>query len=346
MAAAVLVPVAFVTAVALLLPPRGRIADPEYYARGSDIPHALDALQSLRRSRSALDQELNGQLVGLARIVVQPGDRPALAGRPRLVQASDLHNNVLALPALERAARGLPLVFAGDLSDQGTPLETALVRRVAHAGRPVVVVGGNHDSDTSLRRLARDGAIVLTQKGRLRPDGSHGDVVVRVGGLRLAGFTDPSLRLAGQDYEDRFRTGLTIAAQEEFRRWLAPLLGKVDAVVVHDPAIVSPVLTGLRADPPRRPITFLTGHTHKPLVDAAPGALVVGGGSIGAGGTGNLADGPQGGDLGLAILTYRTKPTPLPMAVDQVEIDPDDGSARARRTRVDDKVRRSTPGTG
>ena len=42
---------------------RGRIARPTYYAHGPDLPRALDALQSLRRSSTALDQELNGQLV-------------------------------------------------------------------------------------------------------------------------------------------------------------------------------------------------------------------------------------------------------------------------------------------
>ena len=102
---------ATVVVVAVLLPPRGRIAEPTYYAHGPDLPRALEALQSLQRSRTALDQELNGQLVGLARLVVAPGSRPELRGRPRFVVASDLHNNVLALPTLrardERAATDL-----------------------------------------------------------------------------------------------------------------------------------------------------------------------------------------------------------------------------------------------
>jgi hypothetical protein len=153
----------------------------------------------------------------------------------------------------------------------------------------------------------------------------------------MAGFTDPSLRRAGEGYEDRFRTGLTIAGQEAFRRWLEPLRDKVDVVLVHDPEIAAPVVRQARADPPRRPLVLLTGHTHKPLLDVGPGALVLGGGTIGAGGTGNLAD--PTADLGLAILTYRLQPTPLPLAVDQVEIDPKDGSATARRVRVDERLR-------
>jgi hypothetical protein len=321
---------------ALLLPPRGRIAEPTYYAHGPDLPRALDALQSLRRSGRALDQELNGQLVGLARLVVSPGEQPALEGRPRLVVASDLHNNVLALPTLQRAARGLPLVFAGDLTDKGTPLETTLVQKIAKLGRPTVVVGGNHDSDTLLKELATDGAIVLTQFGRLRPDGSHGEVVVRVGGLRMAGYTDPFLRRAGQQYEDRFRVGLTNAAAEDFRRWFQTVRDRVDVVVVHEPDVAASVLGELRRDPPDHPITFLDAHTHRLFLQADPNLLEVNGGTIGAGGTGNLGDRV---DYTLALVTYRLKPTPLPLAVDQVTIDPGDGQSSARRDRVDQQLR-------
>jgi len=333
-----------VAIVALLLPPRGRIADPTYYAHGPDLPRALDALQSLRRSGTALDQELNGQLVGLARLVVAPGEHPALSGRPRLVLASDLHNNVLALPTLERATRGLPLVFAGDLTDKGTPLEASLVRRIAHMGRPTIVVGGNHDSDTLLKELAGAGAIVLTQFGRLRADGSHGPMVVRVGGLRFAGYDDPFLRRAGEQYEDRFRRGLTIAAQEDFRRWVATVQDRVDVIVVHEPEVAAGVLTDLRRDPPKKPLMVLDGHTHRPFLEADPNLLEVNGGTIGAGGTGNLAD--ERTNLGLAVITYRLTPTPLPLAVDQVSIDPGSGSSSARRVRVDRQLRATAKAQG
>jgi hypothetical protein len=336
-AVAVVAALATTGATALLLPPRGRIAAPTYYAHGPDLPRALDALQSLRRSGKALDQELNGQLVGLARLVVAPGEQAALTGRPRLVLASDLHNNVLALPTLQRATRGLPLVFAGDLTDKGTPLEASLVARIAKLGRPTVVVGGNHDSDTLLKDLAADGAIVLTQFGRLRPDGSHGPMIVKVGGLRIAGYDDPFLRRAGQQYEDRFRVGLTNAAAEDFRRWYERIAGKVDVVVVHEPEVAASLLAQLRRDPPRRPLMLLDAHTHRLFLRADPNLLEVNGGTIGAGGTGNLAD--ERSNLSLALITYRLEPTPLPLAVDQVTIDPGSGSSSARRVRVDQQLR-------
>jgi hypothetical protein len=333
--------VATVAVVALLLPPRGRIANPTYYAHGPDLPRALAALQSLRRSETALNQELNGQLVGLARLVVAPGEQPALSGRPRFVLASDLHNNVLALPTLQRATAGLPLVFAGDLTDKGTPLEASLVQRIARLGRPTVVIGGNHDSDTLLRELAADGAIVLTQFGRLHGDGSHGAQVVRVGGLRMAGYTDPFLRRAGQQYEDRFRVGLTNAAAEDFRRWFEQIKSNVDVVVVHEPDVAVSVLAELRREAPDHPIMILDAHTHRLFLRADPNLLEVNSGTIGAGGTGNLAD--ERSNVSLAIVTYRLRPTALPLAVDQVTIDPGNGGASARRVRVDRQVRGTVP---
>jgi hypothetical protein len=60
---------------------------------------------------------------------------------------------------------------------------------------------------------------------------------------------------------------------------------------------------------------------------------IVNGGSIGAGGTGNLADAPT--ELGLARLSYDDANGFEPLAVDLVEIDPGSGAATARRERLD-----------
>ncbi|HEU4722913.1 MAG TPA: metallophosphoesterase, partial [Gemmatimonadaceae bacterium] len=185
-------------AVALLLPPRGALDDPEYFAHGADIPQALRLVESATRSSQDLGDELDAQLVGLARLVIAPGGRRPASGAPRLTLASDVHNNVLVLPALRRAAAGGPLVLAGDLTDRGSRLEAAVTRTVVRAGDPLVFVAGNHDSAALERELARAGAVVLTREGRLRADGSRGPRVVRVNGLRIAGYDDPFLRRPGQ----------------------------------------------------------------------------------------------------------------------------------------------------
>src|SRR3954467_11031387 len=124
---AVLTSIAIAVAMIVLIPPRGKIANPRYYAHGPDIPRALEAVEAARRSSGVLDQELNAQLVGLARLVIDPGKRQSLAGQPVITVASDLHNNALGIPVLERLADRGPVFFVGDLTDRGSPIETQLV---------------------------------------------------------------------------------------------------------------------------------------------------------------------------------------------------------------------------
>jgi predicted phosphodiesterase len=333
----VLVGVAAATAVAatalltVLLPPRGSLGHPEYYANGPDIPVALRAIERANDSAQTLSEELDDQLVGLARMVSLPAQRSPLEPLPRITVASDLHNNLLALPTLRKAARSGPLFFVGDLTSSGSPLETQLLRRVAGIGEPFVFVSGNHDSDTVSRRLARAGAVVLTRRGRLRADGRHGPLVSRVAGLAVAGYDDPFERRRSSGYRERGDKP-TAEQQEAFAAWLRPLAGRVDVVMVHSPALALPVLEELRADPPRRPLVVLMGHTHHQYVRATEQLVELNPGTAGGGGTGNLE---KGQPIGLAVLIYARGAGFRPLAADSVEIDPGSGSASARRVRFE-----------
>lgn len=318
--------------LAVTLPPRSSVDRPEYYANGPEVPTALRALESLGASSKTLDEEIDDQLVGIARLVQSPAGREPLERLPRLVVASDLHNNLLALPALERATKGVPVLFAGDLTDRGSALERKLVLRVVRAGSRFVFVSGNHDSDVLQRRLSRAGATVLTRGGLLHGDGSLGPLVVRVGGLRIAGYDDPLMRRARDDYRDRGAT-YTAEQQAEFDTWLARVQVGVDVVMVHAPQLARRAVQRLRESPPRRPLLLVTGHTHKPALERVRNLTLLNPGSVGAGGTGNLAEG--GGQVGLARLIYRVAPRLQTLAADLVEIDPGNGSASAERFRLD-----------
>jgi predicted phosphodiesterase len=306
-----------------LLPPRGAIDQPVYYAHGPDVPRALRAIEDATNSSQVLDEELNAQLVGIARLVEAPARRRALTpALPRFTLASDLHNNLLALPALHRAAGDGPLLFAGDLTDSGSPIETRLVRRVVGDGHPFVFVTGNHDSDVLTRQLADAGAIVLDQ--------DRGVVDVR--GLRVAGYSDPFMRLRARHYQREGEPDPTPRQQIAFANWLRALVGKVDVVMVHEPALAAQAIADLREHPPAHPLLLAVGHTHVPKVDRYRNLTVVNGGTIGAGGPANLGD---RSNLSLARVVYALKPRFAPLAADLVEIDPDSGSATAERRRLD-----------
>jgi predicted phosphodiesterase len=321
-------------ALVVLLPPRSNIDAPQYYANGPEVPAALRTLESFGASAQTLDDEIDQQLVGIARLVTSPAGRPPTERLPRLTLASDLHNNVLALPALERAARGGPLFFDGDLTDKGSAIEQSLALRIVRAGSPVVFVSGNHDSDVLERKLARAGAIVLTRDGRLGGDGkTDGALVTRVRGLRVAGYDDPLKRLARDNYRDNGGEP-TPAQQEEFASWLQARRNLADIVMVHAPALAQLAVDVLRNTPPSKPLVILEGHTHKAGIEHEGNLTILNGGSVGGGGTGNLTE--LSGDIGLARLTYSRLPSFAPAAADLVEIDPADGEARARRVRLDE----------
>lgn len=322
-------------AIVLGLPPRGVIENPEYYANGPEIPPALRAIDQANASAATLSEELNEQLVGLARLVAAPAGRARVTGLPRITLASDLHNNLLALPTLERAARGGPLLFAGDLTSSGSPFETRLTDRVAKIGEPFVFVTGNHDSNELERGLARAGAVVLTERGRLMPDGRLGPVVVDVGGLRVAGYSDPFERRRGDGYRAREDQDPDEQQRQAFADWLRPLVGQVDVVLVHSPVLAADAVEGLRRAPPPGPLAVLTGHTHVPHLRTGENLVELNGGTVGGGGTGNLE---KNQPFGLAVLTYEDDLGFRPLLADTVEIDAQSGAARAQRTRLESLV--------
>lgn len=324
---------AYGVALVVLLPPRGELGSPTYYAHGPDIPRALRAVESANSTPGVLSEELDAQLVGLARLVVAPGEREPLAGGHQITVASDLHNNLLALPALRRIARGSPLFFVGDLTDQGSPLESQLTRGVLRAGTRLVFVTGNHDSDAAAQELADAGAIVLTERGRLLRDGRLGPLVVRVAGVRVAGYGDPFRRRRALGYLSTGPPNPTPEEQVRFAEWVRELEDDVDVVMVHSPALAAQAIAMLRRDPPTHPIVFLAGHTHRADIQIARGLTVINGGTIGAGGTGNLDEAAK---IGAARMIYTADALGFqPLAADLVEIDPGNGSATARRFRLD-----------
>jgi predicted phosphodiesterase len=340
LAAAAITAVAGGVALVVLLPPRSNIDAPQYYANGTEVPTALRTIEALGASAQTLDDEIDQQLVGIARLVTSPAGRAPVQRLPRATVASDLHNNVLALPALERAARGGPLFFVGDLTDRGSPVEQSLVLRIVRAGAPFVFVSGNHDSDVLERKLARAGAVVLTHSGRLRGDGTtDGARVTNVRGLRVAGWDDPLKRLARDSYRDNGATP-TPEQQEDFASWLQARRGEADIVMVHEPAMAQLAVDVLHNTPPAKPLVILEGHTHKAAIEHAGNLTILNGGSVGGGGTGNLTE--LGGDIGLIRMTYARVPAFAPVAADQIEIDPSDGEARAQRVRLDTPA--TTPG--
>jgi hypothetical protein len=209
------------------------------------------------------------------------------------------------------------------------------------AGRPFVFVAGNHDSTPLQRSLARAGAIVLTRRGRLRANGSLGPRVVRVAGVRVAGYDDPFLRRPGRPAAPDPHP--TAAQQAAFDTWLRGLQRDIDVVMVHEPALAGRALRRLAAQPPSHPLAFLVGHTHRQDLRAGGDVVVLNAGTAGGGGTGNLTEHQP---IGVAVLLFERRPRFDPLAADLVTIDPGTGDVSASRRRIELGARVPPAGPG
>ena len=84
-------------------------------------------------------------------------------------------------------------------------------------------------------------------------------MVVRVGGLRVAGYRDPFERRRADGYRAREEPDASEAQQRAFWEWLEPLVGRVDVVMVHSPALAEPALEDCAPSPPAAPLVLLIG---------------------------------------------------------------------------------------
>jgi predicted phosphodiesterase len=300
---------------------------PTFYAHGRELPRLLSLSEQIFTTGENYTESYEQALAGLANLV-------AFAGRPEGVPeetqgalvASDLHLNSLVLPILEDHGRGKPLFFVGDFTLLGTRYERVLANRVARLGDPVVAVSGNHDSAPFMRALAAGGAVVLTRGGRLRADGSSdGDAVTEVAGLAVAGYDDP-LEGRGETIEGRqleLRGEDLDREADAFVAWFESLDERPDVVLVHQHGLAHALLEA-QPETPRPELIVLTGHDHEQHVERRGSALLVDGGTVGAGGAFAIGEQPVG------FVELQLSEDGL-TALDLIEVEPLSGEGRAER---------------
>jgi hypothetical protein len=302
---------------------------PTFYAHGSELPRLLSFSGQLLTAGESYTESYEQALVGLANLVAfaSAGGAPPTSTKS-FVLASDLHGNSLVLPVLAEYAEGRTVFLVGDFALLGTAVESSLAPGVGRLGSEVVAVSGNHDSRPFMLALVRAGATVLTRDGRLLADGSvDGDPVVEIDGLAVAGYDDP---LEGESarVEDRpleLSDDAFAEASLEFVAWFEGLPERPDLVLVHQHGLAHALLEALAGDV-ADPLLILTGHDHEQHLHEEGAAVLVDGGTVGAGGP--FAIGVQSVGFAEVHLTG----TGDPRAVDLIAVEPLSGNARASRT--------------
>jgi len=314
-------------------------AQPKFYARGAELSQLLQVSEKVEETSKGYTSSVQRTLAGYAALLSAAGNIDVNeADEPPVVLISDFHGNTLALDALERLFANRPVFFAGDVGHAGTTAEANLfARRLATVGKPVVAVSGNHDSRLIMRRLAGEGAIVLTDTGRLREDGTtDGKPVQRIGDMTVAGRQGP-LEYRGPNPGDPKRIfsfselpdGDTRYAQAQtgIVSWFDGLPERPDVVMTHENGLAQHLAQALASRGDQPPILILTGHDHRQHVDLyGDDITVVDAGTGGAGGV--FGVGTQ--SVGVATLQLPNGRPPA-RAIDLIDVDPVNGNAQADR---------------
>jgi predicted phosphodiesterase len=307
-------------------PDYGAFREPTFYAHGGELPKLLTLSDQLTAAGTSYESSYQQALAGLDTLIgAAAGQQRATSERSFLV-GSDIHANWLTLSAFERYADDGPVFLVGDYAQQGTPVEAAIAERAAGLGHPTIAVSGNHDTPLVMRRFAKAGAIVLTQRGRLLPDGRvRGPAVVEVAGLLVAGYEDALERNAGSYGHQLDFTATELAGQQQaIADWFDGLSPRPQIVMVHDFRIAEALrlhAAALSSDP----LLILTGHDHRQHVDRAGNVIVADGGTLGAGGVFEVGKSAAG------FAKVHLDQTGWPSAIDLISADPINGHASAQR---------------
>ena len=310
---------------------------PSFYARGAELAQLLKVAGKAQGAEERYRNSVQRTLSGYATLLTAGGGLSQVETTTPAVLLSDLHGNVVALKSFRRLFAGRPVFFVGDFGQRGTRAEAQLlIPRLTELGRPLVAVSGNHDSRFFMRRLAAAGAMVLTERGRLRADGStDGQPLQSVEGLRVAGFRDPlEWRAPEPGNPDRVFSFAERAdgrreyerAKQRLYRWYDTLSPEPEVVLIHQNGLAQALARRVqeRGDPDG--LLILTGHDHKQHIDLYGDVTVVDSGTAGAGGAFGVATTP----VGVAPLHFAADGARL-RAVDLVQVEPISGAAEAER---------------
>jgi predicted phosphodiesterase len=329
----------------------GSFAHPRFYARGAELEQLLKVADNAQREAAGYTSQVQRAIGSFAALVATGGrfGEPVVETKQAIL-ASDLHDNLLALKAVQRQFSNRPIFFPGDFGQTGSAAETRIIAsRIAKFRQPIIAVSGNHDSSLLMRRLASLGVTVLTDTGRLSPDGkTDGKPVQDILGMRVAGYPDPLEARKGDpgdpgrifSFADRPNGDVAYAAaQQRLLDWFDSLSEAPQVLLVHQNGLSQFLARTLQERDYSRKLVILTGHDHRQHIDRYDNVLVVDAGSVGAGGVFGASKTP----VGFANLNL-SEPGLLD-SVDLVRVQPFTGSAQADRVvlSVEDPCRAEQP---
>ncbi|MQA02174.1 MAG: hypothetical protein GEV07_05420 [Streptosporangiales bacterium] len=262
------------------------IEEPRYTGVLASAPRLVGSAETIASDFSKYRTQLAKLVTNLTKLYDATSDLPLTEPDPdtiRVLHISDIHNNPAAWNIIRSVQQQFDVsvvIDTGDLVDQGTTAENRTADGIESLGVPYVFVKGNHDSEQTVRAVARqENGIVLSGKPKV------------VNGIRMWGIGDPRFQPDEVLYTLESDENL-----EAYGQQLRPRLdaaGVMDMALTHDPMIAEQ-WDGLAP-------LVLSGHYHRRQTDLQPG------------GTRQMTVGSTGGS-GLRAIDSK-KPSPIQLDV-------------------------------
>jgi predicted MPP superfamily phosphohydrolase len=269
------------------------LEQPRFSGLLSAAPDVVADVQKIAGNVDAYGEQLAAVVAHVTKLYDTGLALPTFAPREdaiRLLHVSDLHLNPAAWDVIRAVADQYDvdlIVDTGDISDQGSTIESRYVAPIGTLGRPYVFVRGNHDSPAVEDAVRR-------QRNAVVVDGT----VQTVAGVRVLGVPDVRLtpdraHRAGDAEQQR----AAMAHLAELARAADPA---VDVLLAHDPTDAE-VVGGTAP-------LMLAGHGHQRHVRKYGDTLVLVQGSTGGAGLRALqGEEPTPVTLSVLYLDPRTK---------------------------------------
>lgn len=249
-----------------------KFQNPDYVGVIKAAPQMIKLVQDTSFAVNTLGTQMRGiadNLNGLFQRVnslqaMTPGD-----GEIKILHVSDIHNNPVAFEFIDQVVKtfGINLVIdSGDISDLGTPLESALVGKIKDLQVPYIITPGNHETPSMIKGLKQIPNVTVLEEG-----------IHKIDGVKIAGIGDPS----------SLRDDTMVPVQSETNEFTGRLREIIEAsdvwpdiVVAHNPKIAGNFWGQI-------PVV-LTGHNHQYKIKAKPNSVFINAGTSGAAGIGGL----------------------------------------------------------
>jgi predicted phosphodiesterase len=263
------------------------LEQPRYRGPIEDAPRVLEVLSEVSRDLAGARRNINKVAEGLLRLHAQITSRPgAVSGTTtKILVLSDIHNNPLGLLIAQELAErfgATAALNAGDFTDRGTETEAELFVRFGTVTPRQIVVGGNHEDRATLDRIRTMPGITLLELG--------GTDTAEVAGIAVLGATDPNAYgIASDPRNDLADVEIPVRCQELAQRFVS---SAARIVLVHDRRLGECAAEAARAA--QRPLVFVRGHDHKPMLAVDGTVLELSVGTSGANGVKTPVEAPYG----------------------------------------------------